>query len=246
MNFKKISAWKITIALFCILFAVFGLLETFGVMPPVESVVGEISFIRMICALFLLALIFKYLISLKVCKLIFCLSLLFMTLETNISYLCGAATPNLIDNWTLLFYTILICIGLSLLLPGRKKNWRSGRGSHRKEIHVEYDGHNYHDNNIGSHTIYVDCDTFTDRYIENNLGSTVIRFENTDAYSGGGTLHIENNLGSTVVDLPAGWVVDCQMDNHLGSLQNRVQNESGPMLTIAGENNLGSVVIREA
>lgn len=231
------KVWKIAIALFCILFAVFGLLETFGVTPPMESVVGEISFLRIVCAIFLFALVIKYLCQLRVCKMLFCLSLLFMTVESNIAYLCGASSANLINNWLLLLYTILICIGLSLILPKRRKKG--------KWVMFHKDEGVHHDNSFGSRTIYIDCTTFTDRFVENNLGSTVIQFENTDAYTGGGYLNIENNLGSTVVRVPDGWSVDCQLENNLGSVQNRANGGVGPSLTIRGENNLGSTVIQK-
>ncbi|MBQ8383120.1 MAG: hypothetical protein IJX47_07955 [Clostridia bacterium] len=224
------KVWKITVALFCILFAVFGLLEAVGVTPPVESVVGELSFWRIVCALFLVALVIKYLCQLRVCKTLFCLSLLFMTVESNIAYLCGATSENLINNWLLLLYTILICIGLSLILPKRKGKWT-----------VSTD---HHENSLGSRTIYIDCTTFTDRYVENNLGSTVIHFENADTYTGGGFLNVENNLGSTVVKVPESWTVDCQIENNLGSVQNRAHGGEGPTLTVRGENNLGSTVIQ--
>ncbi|MBQ7355260.1 MAG: hypothetical protein IJW62_07070 [Clostridia bacterium] len=231
------KVWKIAIALFCILFAVFGLLETFGVTPPMESMVGELSFVRIVCAVFLAALAIKYLCQLKLCKLIFTLSLLFMTVESNIAYLCGAKSNNLINNGTLFLYTILICFGLSLILPKRRKKGKWGGYQKENGIH--------HDNSLGSRTIYIDCTTFTDRFVENNLGSTVIMFENTDAYSGGGCLHVENNLGSTVVRVPDSWSVDCRLTNHLGGVQNRAKTEGGPVLTVQGENNLGSTVIQQ-
>ncbi len=229
------KAWKITVALFCILFAVFGLLETFGVTPPMDSLVGEISFIRIVCALFLLVLVIKYLCKLRVCKMLFCLSLLFMTVESNVAYLCGAESENLINNWLLLLYTVLICIGLSLILPKRR---RSGKWS----VSVNHNGH--HENNLGSRVIYIDCTAFTDRYVENNLGSTVILFENADGYNGGGYLNVENNLGSTVIKVPEEWSVDCQIENSLGSVQNRANRGNGPLLTVRGENSLGSIVIQ--
>lgn len=230
------KVWKIAIALFCILFAVFGLLEAVGVTPPMESVVGELSFWRIVCALFLFALVIKYVCQLRVCKTLFSLSLLFMVIEPNIAYLCGVESGNLINNWMLLLYTILICIGLSLILPkNRKRKWAVSSEDHN--------GH--HENNMGSRTIYIDCATFTDRYVENNLGSTVIQFENADTYTGGGFLNIENNLGSTVVKVPEGWTVDCQIENHLGSVQNRALDGEGPTLTVRGENNLGSTVIQK-
>lgn len=232
------KVWKIAIALFCILFAVFGLLEAVGVTPPMESVVGELSFWRIVCALFLFALVVKYLCKLKVCKLLFSLSLLFMVVEPNIAYLCGAESDNLINNWLLLLYTILICIGFSLILPkrGRKGKWT-----------VSIDGDGHHENSLGARTIYIDCATFTDRYVENNLGSTVIRFENADAYIGGGLLRLENNLGSIVVEVPGNWSLDCQIETSLGSVQNHVgAGGNGPSLMISGENNLGSIVIRKS
>ncbi|MBQ8287848.1 MAG: hypothetical protein IJX76_03655, partial [Clostridia bacterium] len=198
--------------------------------------VGELSFWRIVCALFLLALVIKYLCQLRVCKMLFSLSLLFMVIEPNIAYLCGAESNNLISNWLLLLYTVLICIGLSLILPKRHKKGKWGM--------FHEDEGSYHENSMGSRTIYIDCTTFTDRFVENNLGSTVIQFENADTYIGGGFLNIENNLGSTVVKVPEGWTVDCHLENNLGSVQNRAHGGEGPSLTIRGENTLGSTVIQ--
>lgn len=243
------KAWKIAIALFCIFIAVFGLLETFGVTPPMASVVGKISVFRLICAAFLVALAIKYLFQLRICKFLFSLSFLFMTVESNIAYLCGAPSSNLINNWLLLFYTVLICIGLSLILPKRKKKQFRCSGDfdlNSDGIDVEFNESSHHENSLGSRTVYIDSATFTERSVENNLGSTVIRFENPDAYQGGGLLKVENNLGSIVIDVPAKWSLDCRFENNLGRVQNE-HNEvhDGPVLTIFGENNLGSVVIRE-
>lgn len=235
------KVWKIAIALFCILFAVFGLLEAIGVTPPMESVVGEMSLWRMVCALFLLAIVINFVCKLKVCRTIFFLSLLFMVVEPNIAYVCGVKSGNLINNWLLLLYTVLICIGLSLILgaiPGRRKMRISVTNG------VNVSGKGYTENNLCSRTVYIDCTTFTEQYMENNMGSTVIRFENADAYTGGGALYIENNLGSVEVCVPENWSVNCQVENNLGGTKNRANGGTGPSLTVRGENNLGSIDIK--
>ncbi len=234
--------WKYVVAIFCVVLALFGLAEATGMLTPVESVVGELSLWRFALALFFLVYTVYWFIKRNVFLAFLSLALLFIELEPNIAYLCGVESGNLINNWTLLLCVSLIGFGLYLLLPKRRKKWVLFHGEG-----VHHDGPNgYHENSLGSRTIYIDCTTFTDRYVENNLGSTVIKFENPDAYIGGGLLRVENNLGSTVIDVPAKWNLDCQFENNLGHVQNHHGNGGdGPSLMIVGENNLGSVVIRK-
>lgn len=237
--------WKYFIAVFCILLAVLGLAEAIGVLAPFESMVGELSFWRITFALFFLCVVVHCFVKRKFGWGIFNLSFLFICIESNIAYVCGVESGNLISNWQLLFCTILICIGLSMLLPKRwKKHWDIGvNGS--GDINIS-NGNGYQENNLSSRTMYIDCATFTEQYVENNLGATVIRFENADAYIGGGLLRIENNLGSITIYVPAEWNVDCQIENNLGSVQNRSEGGGkGPSLMIAGENNLGAVTVQK-
>lgn len=236
--------WKYVIAVFCIALAIFGLAEATGMLAPVESIVGELSLWRFALALFFLVYTVYWFIKRNVFLAFLSLALLFIELEPNIAYVCGVESGNLINNWTLLLCVVLIGFGLHLLLPKRRRKWVL----FHREGGVHHDDHNgYHENSLGSRTIYIDCTTFTERYVENNLGSSVIKFENTDAYIGGGLLRVENNLGSTVIDVPARWSLDCQFENNLGSVQNHHnKGGDGPSLMISGENNLGSVVIRKS
>ncbi len=229
------KVWKYVFAPFCIAVAVFGILEAVGVIPPMESLMGEITLLRTACALFCLALFLKQILKGKLPSSLIWLSFLFMSLEPNIAYLCGAPSPNLINNWLLLFYTLLACLGLSLLMP---KRWKLRRSKKFKAT--------YQTNHLSGQAIYIDCTDFTHRYIENNMGSMSVRFENTDAYTGGGVLHVENNLGATDILIPMGWTVDAQIQNSLGSVgkDNELSNGQGPLLTVMGENNLGSISIR--
>lgn len=238
--------WKYFIALFCILLAVLGLAEATGLLAPIESVVGELSFWRITLALFFLVLSIRCFVKRKFCWGIFGLSCLFLCIESNIAYVCGVESGNLINNWQLLLCTLLICIGLSLLLPKRwKKKWNIGANNGNGD-HTTVNRNGYQENNLTSRTMYIDCANFTDQYVENNLGATVIRFENADAYIGGGLLRIENNLGSTTIHVPAQWKLDCQIENNLGSVQNHAKvGGNGPSLMITGENNLGSVTIQK-
>ncbi len=231
MKTGRIQIWKLIVAIYCLLFAIFGLLDALGVTPSLETMVGEVTVVQITMVPLLTAFFIKYVFKLKLCKAIFMLSLLFMVTERNIAYLCGVKSDNLINNWLLLFYTLLICIGLSLILP---KKWHK-----HKRGGMVYNAHRFGDNSI-----YIDCESFTDRYVDNDLGSTTICFENTEGYTGGGRLHLDNNLGSIVVRVPENWVVACQIDNNLGSVTNRAIDGTGPTLAVDGDNNLGSIVIQ--
>jgi len=70
-------------------------------------------------------------------------------------------------------------------------------------------------------------------------------FENTDKYEGGGVLEIENNLGAMTINVPSSWHIIMQIDNSLGaSSRPSEDNPDGPVITIKGENNLGSVAVK--
>lgn len=225
--------WKYVIAPLCILIAVFGILEAAAVIPPVDSVIGEISPLRVCGALLVFAIFLKWLLKLKICRALFSLSILFMLLESNIAFLLHKPDANLINNWLLLFYTILICIGLWLILPKRRKRWSISK--------------NGNENSFGSRTIYIDSASFTQRNLENNFGQMVVKFENPEAYVGNGLLHVENNFGSVEIRVPANWNLDCQMDHSFAGVDNRLgKGGNGPSLMISGETNFGHVTIRKA
>ncbi len=240
--------WKYFIAPLCIVIAVFGILEATGVIPPMDSVIGSISPLRICGAILVLAIFLKNLFRLRICSAIFDLSILFMILESNIAFLCGAESGNLINNWLLLFYTILICFGLWLILPKRGFGWHISRKGHLfSSGMVSEDRNGLHENNFGSRAVYIDAATFTERTLENNFGSMVVKFENPDAYVGGGLLRVENNFGSVEILVPASWSLDCQFENSFAGIDDRFgKGGNGPSLMISGESNFGHVTIRKA
>ena len=223
--------WKMFFGLLCILIATMGLLDAIGVIAPMESIFGALSWIQIACGLFILALIINDVFKFKIVEAVFFLSILFMIFEKNIAFMCDLPSANIINNWLLLLLTTLFCIGLSFILP-KKKN------KHRKEATVNF--------SLGSNSIYIDCSDFNEeRYIKNDMGSTTVKFENTEAYTGGGTIDIHNHMGSVTVTIPKEWSVICDMDNSLGSIDCDYTSFSsaGPSIKITGENHLGSVDI---
>lgn len=239
--------WKYFIAPLCIVIAVFGILEATGAIPPMDSVISELSPIRIAGAILVMGIFLRNLVRLKICSAVFDLSILFMILESNIAFLLGRPSGNLINNWLLLFYTILICIGLGLILPKRGFGWHISRKGHLfSSGAVCEDKNGYHENNFGSRAVYIDAATFTERTVENNFGHMVVKFENPEAYAGGGLLRVENNFGSVEIRVPAGWSLDCRFDNSFAGVDNRFgRGGDGPSLMITGETNFGHVTIRK-
>jgi predicted membrane protein len=81
---------------------------------------------------------------------------------------------------------------------------------------------------------------------ENNLGALEIRFKNVEMYRGGGELDIENNLGATEIYIPSTWRLKTDIDSSLGSVEiigEASEDENAPLITITGDNSLGSIEI---
>ena len=222
-----------------ILLALALLLNAFGVLTPITSAVGEISFIEIVAGLIILSYTIDRIIKGKISKIFVPLSFIFMLFEKNIATLCSLEDENIINDGLLFGCACLLQIGFEIILP--KRNRRRFRA-------VKGDGHKFHRSrsSLKSSVKYIDGETFREEYVENDLGSCVIRFANVEKYAGGGTLHVENNLGSMVVEVPSSWRFVHNIDNSLGSVAADVDggNPDGPILKIEGENSLGSLVIK--
>ncbi len=232
------KTWKLFWGLGFILLALALVLDAVGVLAPIASTVGDVSILAVIAALLLLSYTVSRLFRGRVGEIFVPLALIFMLFETNIAHIFGIGdeSGNIINNWLLLLCACMLWIGFSILFSGvRRKNTKKWNG-------IEINGHR--SGGIGSSVKYIDCEGFKNEFVENDLGSCVVFFENTDKYEGGGVLHIDNNLGSTVINVPAEWSVAVNIDNSLGSVQAPKQSGQGPHLTVNGDNNLGSVVIK--
>ncbi len=231
------NTWKLFWGLGFIFLAVALVLDAVGVLAPISSALGEVSILAIISGLLLLCFAIAQLFKGKIGNIFLPLALIFMLFEGNIAHIfsIGDEDGNIINNWLLLFCAFLLSIGFGILFSGIRRR-RS-----RKNSGVEFDGHS---GNLGSSVKYIDCDGFKYEDVDNNLGSCTVFFENSDKYEGGGVLHIENNLGSVIVSVPEDWNVVVRIDNSLGSVTSPKPSPCGKLLTVNGDNNLGSVVIK--
>lgn len=233
------KAWKIFWGLAFILLAVLLILRAFGIKVSFESYVGEISAFAVIAGLALLAYAISKLVKGKIGEIFIPLAFIFMIFEKNIAFYFGLA-ENFVNNWLIFLCAILFNIGFSMIFHSHRSHHGFDGKKHKLKSKSQK-------GSIGSSVMYIDCTDFVEEYVENNLGSTVVNFENTEIYTGGGVLYIDNNLGSIVIRVPEGWRVKERIDNNLGSVVNHIGNnspEEAPTITVFGDNNLGSVVIK--
>ncbi|MGM9632654.1 MAG: hypothetical protein ACI3XL_06150 [Eubacteriales bacterium] len=214
-----------------VVLAVLLVLDATGVLAPIFASVGGITAWQIIAGVAILAFLLSRLFKGNIVWIFIPLSLLFMVFEKNVAFMLGRAGEDIVSNWILLLASLLITMGMAILLPKRK--WGFSFFSSDD------------DKNVGkSKTYYIDCNDFTSKNIENNMGSCTVRFENTSAYKGGGALHVENNMGSLVVNVPHEWHVSTNIENNMGSFDCRKHGDpDGPTIIVEGENNMGSLKI---
>ena len=229
------KAWKIFWGVGFILLAVALILNAIGVVPPLESVVGEISFIAIVGVLLLLSWVIERLCRGKIGEIFIPLSFIYMIIEKNIAYVCGLDNPDILHNGLVFGCAALLWLGFSILESGIKKRKR------KKFKFV----HKTSESSLSSAEKYIDASDFTEEWFENDLGALSIHFENADKYQGGGVLHIDNNLGATGIYVPSSWRYIHDIDNSLGAVNADVDggDPNGPQLIIKGENNLGAIQI---
>ena len=223
--------WKIFVGFFLVLAAIFILLDATGVISPIESVIGEVSVFAVIVGIFLLAFAISSIARGKINEIFFPLAFIFMLFEKNVAFVCGIEDSNFVHNGIVLLCALLLTIGVGMLMPKRLRKMKNRKGRCLGR-------------GIGSSTVYIDCSDFTEEEVENNMGSCTVYFENVDKYESGGTLTVDNNMGSMVICVPSAWRIKIRVDNNMGSISLPEScAESGPVLIIDGDNNMGSLTI---
>ena len=238
------KASKILIGLFLIVLAVFLVLDALGVTRPLDSIVGDVSFWQIVGGIALLSVALTSLFKGRIEEIFIPLALVFMIFERNIAFIAGAPEENLINNGVVLLCAVLLSIGLTMILPTRRRFFFIKKGkkpSQEGDVIIE-SGSPAFENKLKGSQKYIDCTDFSYQAVSNHLGSVEIYFENTANYKGGGILYVENHLGSVDIHVPADWCVRCEMDNSLGDIDTDGRsNQTGPTLTLRGENHLGSI-----
>lgn len=230
------KTWKLFWGLGLILIAVLLILDALNVTAPIISAVGEVSTFTIVLGILLVAFAIASLVQGEFFGTFLSAALIFVLFEDNIAVLCGRAEEDLINNGLLFVVAFLLAAGFRMLFPKRKRR-KSG-------INVRIDAESS-SNTFGSSTVYVDSATVMPADVENNLGACSVYFENPESYSGNGVLHVENNLGAMTIHVPETWDVQVFVENNLGSLTTPDEaHDERPILTIKGENNLGSMTVK--
>ena len=212
-----------------ILISVFLLLDAFGIVSPIEGVVGEISLLSAVLGIGLVTIIICSLLKLRFYGMFVPAALLFMLFERNIAFILGKENADLANNWTILLVAVLLTIGVGFL------------GSpFRFRVDIKKPG-----GTLGKTTVYIDAGDFESYDVKNKLGSCEVHFENVEEYVGGGVLNVENQLGQLEINLPSSWRATVQVNNSLGNITEPAEYaHDAPEITIVGENNLGNLEVR--
>lgn len=239
---------KVIFGLALIIIAVLLILNAIGVLSPISSVFGEITFWQIFGGIALFCLMISALVSGDIGNAIILLGFIFMIFERNIAFVFyKGGNGDIINNWLLFGCTLLLAAGFSLLKP---KKWKKAKKvkANKSGINLEFNS-----NDMGDSEIYVDCadfgTKFTEQRVHNRLGSLEVRFVNVDSYSGEATLTVTNKLGSTEIYVPRGWRIKSTIDLSLGSVDDGCdENPEGdaPVLNVVITNKLGSVEINRA
>ena len=241
---------KLFFGLGFILLALAILLDAFDALEPIKSAVGEISIVRLLLAFLLVVHVISQISKKKIDQIFISLALVFLLLEKNFGALAKPPVEDLINNWLLIGCAVLLQIGFSVLFSdGGCVVTIEGAGERigEEECDDETGKYTRHSSATLTSTVrYIAADTFGTEYVENNLASTVIRFDSPEKYFGGGVLHLENNLGSIVVEIPKEWRFETDVDKFLGSVQIPRENRdlTAPLVKIFVENNLGAVTLK--
>lgn len=235
------KAGKVVLGLVLIAVAALLILEAVGVIAPVTSIVGEITFWQAVGGIALACAIVSLLAAGQVWEIFVLLGFLFMIFEKNIAYACGIEGGDIINNWLVFGCSLLLSAGFMFILPSGKRRKKKNRSGASVVINVK-------DNELGAAEVYIDCEEFgntdMERSVSNKLGALEVRFENADKYRGGATLHIDNKLGATEIYVPKNWKVKYgDVNVSLGSLDVEAGEwgDDDPMLILKGEVRLGSV-----
>jgi len=233
------KVWKIILGLVLIATATLLILEAIGVIEPIASKVGEITFWQAFGGIILCCGIIALLSSGQFWEIFVLLGFLFMIFEKNIAYICGTENDNIMNNWLVFGCSLLLSAGFMFLIPitNRKKK-HSG-----VKVNVKC-------NEMGAATVYIDCNEFGNsemvRSVQNKLGALEVYFENTENYGGGATLYIENKLGATEIYVPKNWKLKCDdLNVKLGALEVNQNDSPGdsPLLILEGQIKLGAVEV---
>jgi predicted membrane protein len=173
------------------------------------------------------------------------LTVIVMLFEKEIATLLNIEGGDIASTGVFILIAILLTVGTSLIFKhaGFTFTVKSKDGEE-----IVYTGEEakqkFREIKNSVSTIYIDCAEPIDKELEFNMGRVEIFFTNTELYDGNGKINIDCNMTKTTVHVPADWVVDCNMENNLGSIKmsaNSSASEQRKTIKFTGENNLGKI-----
>ena len=238
------KGWKVFWGLALIAVAVLLILDALGVLAPITSIVGEVTFWQIFGGVALLCGIVANIASGDIWVGFVLLGFIFMIFERNIAHVLGLPGEDIINNWLVFGCSALLCAGFSCIFPKRKK---------KKKVKTDKDGVHVHINlnEMGASEVYVDClefgNTYDEHKVRNKIGAVEVHFENAESYRGGGTLNVESSIGGVEIHVPRNWRVNhSDLEVNLGAFEmdeNESAEENAPVLNIVGSVRIGAVEI---
>lgn len=233
-----------------IVLAVAMILGATGILSPLESAIGDISILSLVFAVLLLVFAVTRVICGKIGEIFLPLALIFILFEKNIARACGLPSDNIINNWLVVCCAVLMWVGFSILFSKNTKDDKHERkGKSRKEKRQARKSGDYTHYSMSSSSVYIDASDFTEKKVWNDLGELVVRFTNREAYKGNGVLYLSNHLGSTTVEVPYGWRISMNVENHLGDVNypdsyDCELEDGAPVINIDVTNSFGDVKVK--
>ncbi len=201
------------------------ILSSANVIPPLNILAGEISWITAVICILLILYVVKMLLSGSIAGIFVSLAFIFMLLEKNIAISLGMEGNNMMNNWVLLLCAILLEIGFSILLKPKKAQYQ---------------------NRFSSAVVYVDLLDSKAKRFSNKFGDLTIRFENVEQLTGESRIYLDSKYGNVEIEVPSNIYYICMLENKFGyvSMQKNNADESAPKLIIEGKSRFGAAAIK--
>ena len=228
--------------LFLILAAILLILNTFNVNLGIPD---NLPVWKILLAVALLFVVISEAIKKNFEAVFFPIVFIIMLFEGEIATLLNVEGGDLTSAWTFLLIAFLLTVGTSLLLKHGKFTFTVKNNDGEEVVFTgEEAKEKFREMKNSTSVYYVDCSEPINKDIEINMGSAEVFFTNAELYDGNGEISVDCNMAKVVFHIPADWIVDCDIDNNLGSLKMNKPSafaEISKRIKITGENNLGKI-----
>ena len=222
-----------------IIWGILLLLGAFAVLLSNMGYLAGLSFWPVFFSVILTALFLEGIIKRRIEQVLFSAAF-FVIVNDELLHL-EAITP-----WPVLGAALLGTIGLRLLFPGRKKNFRYVLGDRKEVIEEKRIGDSISYTNVFGSTVKYVAGQVSSVNVENVFGSMEIYFSDAVLKEGSACVRVESCFGSVTVYVPSAWRIILQdIETAFGNVEADENSAvgGGSTLYINGEVNFGSLEI---